>query len=162
MALVVKKWSASKTPDANGVYVRIEGRESGLLAWLLALIGIDAVTTVEIKENLVVFSQGSLEGKQHRIIPMASICSAGYGYVKPLKQAIALGAILAPFFGLGLIVGPVYYFLNKTLSVFVIENSGWVGGFNFKRSIIEGQNIGEQDAYAVIEIIRGLIERKTA
>jgi hypothetical protein len=75
---------------------------------------------------------------------------------------VALGLVLLPLFGLGLIVGPLYYFLNKTLTVGIIENSGWVGGFAFKRSVIEGQNITEDQAYKVIDIIRTLIEAKTA
>jgi hypothetical protein len=70
--------------------------------------------------------------------------------------------LLLPFFGLGLLIGPLYYFLNKTLTVGIVENSGWVGGFSFKRSVIEGQNISEEHANKVIGIIRDRIESITA
>ena len=40
--------------------------------------------------------------------------------------------------------------------------SSWIGGFAFKRSVIEGQNIDEQQAYELIDIICSLIEAKTA
>lgn len=162
MALVVKKWFASSTPDANGNHVAITGREEGLLSWFLSLIKIDPTTTVEIKSDLVVFTKGSFEGTEHRIIPINSVCSAYYGYKKPWKEAVAIGLALLPVFGIGLIVGPLYYFLNKTLTVGIVEVSGWSGGFSFKRSVIEGQNISEKDAEKVIQIIRSLIESKTA
>ncbi|MDQ7057438.1 MAG: hypothetical protein Q9N62_02920 [Ghiorsea sp.] len=77
-------------------------------------------------------------------------------------MALFLGAVLTPVFFIGLIVGPLYYILNKNLTVGVVEASGWVGSFSFKRSIIEGQNINEEEAYEVIDIIRNLIEAKTA
>ncbi len=162
MALVLKKWYAGNTVDLNGNYVHLVGREAGLFAWLLSIIGIDPTTEVEIKQNLIVFTAGSLSGRERRVIPVRSVSSAYYGYTKPWKEALFLTLLLAPFFGIGLILGPLYYFLNKKLVVGVVEGSGWVGGFAFKRSVIEGKNIQEKDAYNVIDIIRGLIEAKTA
>lgn len=161
MALVIKEWYASKTKDSNGNHVHLVGREGGLLSWLLSLIKIDPTTEVEIKENIIKFSSGSLAGQEKRIIPFKSITSAYYGYTKPWKEALVITILLSPIFFIGLIVGPVYYFLNKDLTVAVIEASGWVGSFSFKRSIIEGKNIDEEQAYEVIEIIRSLIEDKT-
>ena len=142
--------------------MHLVGRQAGLFAWFLSLVGIDPTTEVEIKDNLIVFTAGSLAGKQKRVIPMQSVCSAYYGYEKPWQLALALGVVLFPVFFLGLIVGPLYYFLNKELTVAVVENSSWIGGFSFKRSVIEGQNIDEDKAYEVIDIIRSLIEAKTA
>jgi hypothetical protein len=162
MALVIKKWHASRTANQEGNYVHLVGREAGLFAWILSHIGIDPTTEIEIKENLIIFTAGSLAGKQKRVIPMSSVCSAYYGYIKPWQVALALGVLLTPVFFLGLIVGPLYYFLNKELNVGVVENSSWTGGFAFKRSVIEGQNIDENKAYEVIDIIRSLIEAKTA
>jgi len=162
MALVIKRWHASRTANQDGNYVHLVGREAGLFAWILSVIGIDPTTEIEIKDKIIVFTAGSLSGKQKRVIPMQSVCSAYYGYVKPWQVALMLGLLLLPFFFLGLIVGPLYYFLNKELTVGVVENSSWTGGFAFKRSVIEGQNIDENKAYEVIDIIRELIEAKTA
>lgn len=162
MALVIKKWHASRTANQEGNYVHLIGREAGLFAWILSLIGIDPTTEIEVKENLIVFTTASLSGKQKRVIPMRSVCSAYYGYVKPWQMALALGLLLLPIFFLGLIAGPLYYFLNKELTVGVVENSSWTGNFSFKRSVIEGQNIDENKAYEIIDIIRSLIEAKTA
>jgi len=162
MALVIKQWSATQTKDENDNYVHIIGREGGILSWLLSLIKIDPTTAIEIKDNVVIFSQGSLEGTQKRVIPIASVCSAYYGYKKPWKEALVIGLILLPLFGIGLIAGPLYYFLNKTLTVGIVENSGWIGGFSFKRSVVEGKNITEVETDRVIEIIRWVIESRTA
>ncbi|MDO9094198.1 MAG: hypothetical protein Q7U99_16360 [Rubrivivax sp.] len=162
MALVLKQWKMAKTADAQGNYVHLVGREGGLLAWLLSLLGIDPTTEIEIKDKIVVFTVGSLAGREKRVIPINSVCSAYYGYEKPWKMALVIGAVLMPLFFVGLLAGPLYYFLNKQLSVGVVENSGWSGSFAFKRSVIEGQNIDENSAYEVIEVVRMLVERKTA
>lgn len=162
MSLVIKKWYSSNTKNENGDFVHLVGREGGLLSWLLSLFKIDPTSEVEIKENIIKFTSSSLAGQEKRIIPMQSITSAFYGYQKPWKMALFLTVVLTPFFLIGLIVGPLYYFLNKSLTVAVVESSGWVGSFSFKRSVIEGQNINEDEAYNVIETIRTIIEAKTA
>lgn len=161
MALVLKRWSASKTLDENGNYVHLIGREQGLIAWILSIMGIDPTTEVEIKEDVIIFTTASLAGRERRVIPLASISSAYYGYVKPWREAIAIGILLSPIF-IGLLIGPLYYIFNKTLTVGVVENSGWIGGFAFKRSVIEGKRIEENEAYDVIELIQKLIIDKTA
>jgi len=162
MALVIKKWYADDKADENGNYIHLMGREGGLLSWMLSKFKIDPSSEVEIKDNLIKFTTSSLAGQEKRVIPLNSITSAYYGYQKPWKMALVLTALLTPVFFIGLIVGPVYYFLNKHLTVGVVEASGWSGEFSFKRSVIEGQNINEEEAYKVIEIIRSLIEAKTA
>jgi hypothetical protein len=162
MSLVIKKWYAGDKANENGNYVHLMGREAGLLSWVLSLFKIDATNEVEIKDNLIKFTSSSLAGQEKRIIPLNSITSAYYGYEKPWKMALILTVLLMPLFFIGLIVGPLYYILNKNLTVAIIESSGWVGSFSFKRSVIEGQNINEEEAYKVIEIIRVLIEAKTA
>ena len=162
MSLVIKKWHASKSNvDEDGNYVHLIGREAGLLAWILSKLGIDPVSEVEIKKDLISFTISSLAGKETRIIPMRSVSCSYYAYEKPWKPALILGLVFLPFAFSGLLIGPLYYFLNKSLSVGVVEMSGWSGAFSFKRSIIEGQNIQEEEAYEVVNIIRSLIESKT-
>ena len=162
MSLVIKKWYAGNESNEDGDYVHLVGREAGLLSWALSLFKIDATSEVEIKDNLIKFTSSSLAGQEKRIIPMNSITSAYYAYEKPWKMALVLTLLLTPVFFIGLIVGPLYYFLNKNLTVAFVEASGWVGSFSFKRSVIEGQNINEDEAYRVIDIVRTLIEAKTA
>jgi hypothetical protein len=162
MSLVIKKWYAGDDANESGNFVHLVGREAGILSWLLSIFKIDPTSEIEIKDNLIKFTSASLAGQEKRIIPLNSITSAYYGYEKPWKMALVLTVLLIPVFFIGLIVGPLYYFLNKNLTVGVVEASGWVGTFSFKRSVIEGQNINEEEAYKVIEIIRSQIEAKTA
>ena len=168
MALVIKRWECGVEANEQGNFVHLIGREGGLVSWLLSLINIDPVSEVEVKENLIKFTTSSLAGKETRIIPIKSLTSAYYAYEKPWK--IAAGIMVVGLFlstvhiGLTLltiVLGAVYYFLNKNLSVAVVEASGWSGSFAFKRSVIEGQNIDEQSGYEVIDIIRQRIELKT-
>ncbi|EPJ45091.1 MAG: hypothetical protein OFPII_30110 [Osedax symbiont Rs1] len=161
MSLVIKKWYAGNDANEDGNFVHLVGREAGLISWLLSLFKIDPTNEIEIKDNILKFTSSSFAGQEKRIIPMKSITSAYYGYEKPWKMALILGVVFMPVFFIGLIIGPLYYILNKSLTVGVVESSGWVGSFSFKRSIIEGQNISEEEAYEVIEIIRKLIEAKT-
>ena len=49
----------------------------------------------------------------------------------------------------GLIVAGLYYFLKQEMSVGLIDESGHTSVISFKRSVIEGQKLGqEQAAYA--------------
>ena len=167
MALVIKQWECGREANEQGNYVHLVGREGGLISWLLSLIGIDPVSEVEVKEDLIKFTSSSLAGKEMRIIPVKSLTSAYYSYEKPWKIAVVIfivGFFLIPaniFLGLLVcIAGVVYYVLNKNLAVAVVEASGWSGAFAFKRSIIEGQNIDEEAGYEVIEVIRQRIEAK--
>jgi hypothetical protein len=160
MALVIKKWYASNTANEKGNHVHLVGRQAGLFAWILSALKLDPTTEIEIKNDLLVFTSSSLSGHTTRVIPMRSLTSAFYGYEKPWREALLITILLAPVL-IGLVIGPLYYFLNKTLAIGVIEASGWTGGFAFKRSVIEGQNIDEKQAQKVIEIVRDIIERKT-
>lgn len=178
MSLVIKSWFAKDTANENGNYVHIVGRASGLISWILSLLKIDAVSEVEVQDDLIKFTQSSLSGREIRIIPLKSITSAFYAYEKPWKKvatiiSLSLAFMLMGMFGLadgslvglgffGIVGGVIYYVLSKKLKVAVVDASGWTGSFAFKRSVIEGQNINEEQAYQVIEIIRTLIEKKTS
>ena len=159
MALVIKSWYAQATPDAEGNFVSIVGRQEGVLSWLLSVIGIDATTRLRIDASRIFFEAGSLAGFSQRVIPLENLSSAYFGFAKTWQTALVLGIVLAPIFLLGLIVGPLYYFLNKKLSLGVVEVSGLVSGIEFKRSVIEGQNINEDEAKRVIAIIQELLAR---
>ena len=154
---MIKSWSATETPGADGSYISIVGRQEGLVSWLLSLMGIDATTTLRIDRDTVYFEAGSLAGFQQRVIPLANLSSAYFGYTKPWQAAVLLGVMLMPLFFIGLIVGPLYYILNKKLSLGVIEVSGVMSGIEFKRSVIEGQNINEVESRRVIAIIQNLM-----
>lgn len=172
-ALVIKSWESGTKPiDDQNNFVNITGRESGLIAWVLSLVGIDPTTTILVGLDRIEFSSASLEGTASRLIPLKNVCSTYYGYHKPWKSAtsimVALMLIgasigLMPFiicFLFGVIISPIYYFLNKTLTLGFVEHSGIVNGIRFKRSVIENIEINQEQAKAVCIIIQRLIEFK--
>ena len=160
MALVIKSWKVNENP-VNGEYVRIVGRQPGLISWFLALMGIDAVTTFIVTEDKIQYEEGSWQGQTKVIVPLNVITRSYYGYVKPWKEALALGLVLSPVFGLGLIVGPLYYFLNKSMNVGFVEMSAWSAGISFKRSVIEGENIDENAAHKILILVQGLVDKQS-
>lgn len=158
--LVIRKWKATASPT-DGDFVLIEGRAAGVLSWFLTQVGVDTATRLRVSRDTVFFEQGSLAGFTQRVIPMARMSSAFFGYQKPWKEALVLGLLLFPFFGLGLIIGPLYYLFNKRTTIGVVESGGIVNGIAFSRSLIEGQDITEDEGRRVIEIIRNLMDRST-
>jgi len=160
-AYVIKEWKLSNTPlDARNTFINIVGRAPGLLSWILSHLGIDPTVTFKLTGDKVLFEVGSLEGSIHRVIPLRSISSTMYGYTKPWKEAVAIGVLIGiPTFGIGIILAIVYYFLNRRLSIFVVEVSGIVSGFEFKRSVIEGQEINEMEAARVATMIQAFVDR---
>lgn len=168
MAYVIKEWSVNQEANSNGKLVEIKGRESGLFAWILSLMKIDPTVGISIDENSFEFEEGSFSGTIRRTIPVNKISSVYYGYLKPWKSSIppiVIGLVLlVPTFGISLILilwGIIKYFLNKTLSIGIVEvGGGIVSGIEMKRSIIEGKKVDEKDAEEVATILYNLINSK--
>ena len=186
-ALVLKQWMAHEEPvDRDGNYIVISGRESGLIAWFLALVGVDPTTTIKVSLKRVEFRASSLSGTNNRMIPLQGLCSTYYGYHKPWKKALgtfallmwlvlSLGSALAQADAAGSAYGTfifgtlisagislAYYFLNRTLTFGFVENSGVISGIMFKRSVIENIDVNEQQARYVCELTQAIIERVQA
>jgi len=184
-ALVLKAWKVNNRPvDADDNYVLISGRRSGLVSWFLSLVGVDPTTTIKIGIKRIEFQESSLSGTNNRMIPLRGVCSTYFGYHKPWKQALAIFVFLmvlsislssmlmemgsagtgAAIFMvgtlIGLIVGFIYYFLNRTLTLGFVENSGVISGIRFKRSVIENIDVNETQACFVCELTQELIEQK--
>lgn len=184
-ALVIKAWKAESKPiDQHQNFVRITGREGGLIAWVLSLMRIDPVTTIKVGLDRIEFSSASLAGIESRLIPLQNICSSYYGYHKPWKQAVSIlvafvfigstiasaladgnpqGASATPLLAsvvAGLVAALLYYFLNRTLTLGFVETSGVISGIRFKRSVIENLDINQEQAKRVCIIVQRLIEAK--
>jgi len=181
-ALVIKEWKAGpKAIDGQNNFVRIAGREGGLISWLLSLMGIDPSTTILVGLDRVEFTSASLAGTESRLIPLEGVCSTYYGYYKPWKAAAVIIALFM-FFGMsmgsaaasqggaffaflfttlvGVAIALVYYFLNRKLTLGFVETSGVINGIRFKRSVIENVDINQDQAKIVCIIVQRLIEAK--
>ncbi len=164
-AFVIKSWSASDQPDADGNYVNIIGRAGGLVSWLLNLLDISPTVHMTVRADKIVFQKGSLEGSLHFLTPLENTCSMFYALKRPLKEAVILGIVLgaATFFTfgiLGIAIAILYYVLNKTLTIGFTDTGGRVSEIPFKRSVIEGQAIDEAEAARVCDIIQHLVDAR--
>ncbi len=147
------------------LYVKIKGRKSGIFAWFLTILGIDNTTTLEVYENRIEFTEGSLSGRVKEMIPLSSICNLGTGYLKPTLLLMLAGFFLLmalPTFGVSLIftvIFGIFYFLRKSMLLYAIPNSGNGPVILFKRSIIENVSLSEKDAYRIIDLISDLVDK---
>jgi hypothetical protein len=185
--LVLKSWYASNTPMADGSFICITGRRSGLMGWILALIGIDPVTTLKVSATRVEFHSASITGTAHRITPLTSVSSSYFGFHKPIGRAIAAGFLVFVIFAAftsaimsvamgapeaGAIVGLLggglvgvaaallYLYFNKTQTIGFIEVSGDICEIQFKPSVIEGVNVDEKQAKYAAELMQHLIQTR--
>ena len=177
--LVIKTWRASDSPDSAGHYIVILGRREGIISWLLALLRVDATTSITVSAVRIEFEEASLSGRTKRLIPLSSVCSTIYGYTKPWKKALLILVLvsMAVIFGsvavthdspgigsvlLGLLVGFglafLYYFLNRQFTLGFVEDSGVLSAIQFKRSVVENQDINEVQASYVSQVTQALIE----
>jgi len=184
-AYVIKSWRASNEPDVHNNYVTIIGRKEGVISWLLALVRIDPTVSITVSATRIEFSEASLSGSVRRLIPLPGVCSTLYGYYKPWRKTVAvfilvtsLAASLSSFLALArgnehfsfgglfvaLIVGfflaASHYFLNRTLTLGFVENSGVVSAIQFKRSVVENQDINEAQAGYVCQVVQALVEAR--
>jgi len=175
-ALVLKE----VTIDENGpLYVRIVGRKPGLIAWILNILQIDTTTIFEVYWNRILFEEGSLFGRIKQNIPMKKVCNLGTGYTKPflwfllsvffffsgfviliitsLNDKDGSPALCLIPFAIALLFLFCYIF-GKTMILYVFPSSGIGANVIFKRSLIEGVKISEEDAERVTNIITYLID----
>lgn len=182
--LVIKEWRASNQPDYEGSYIRILGRQQGIISWILALLRIDPTTSIKVSQNRLEFARVSLSGAEHRMIPVGNICSTYYGYHKPWKSALfvfllfgfvlnAPGIIGSAFSDdgisiLGYLIGILlailiaicHYFLRSEFVLGFVEHSGIVSMISFKRSVLENVDINEEQARYICEVTQYLIDSR--
>jgi hypothetical protein len=143
----IKNWYFNPQPKQGEPSVLINGRAPGLIGWLLSLVRIDPTVSLRIDGSKICFDQGSLSGFERVSTIAQNICSTEVGYKKPWKEAIVIGIVLGvPTLGIGCLIGLIYYFLNKRVSIGFTLNSGRSYSVDFKRSIIENKNIDENAA----------------
>lgn len=170
MALVVKSWKVTTLPAPGEPNVSIVARDSGLLSFVLSIVGIDATATLQVSQRHVFYEKGSLSGFERRFVPLEHVASTLYGRIKPWKKtgvfvalSIGLGGLLGGVFGVllaifGMALSLLYYFLNRTLTIGVSVVSGQQLELSFSRSVLEGQEVNEAAAEKVVRVIEHLIK----
>ncbi len=179
MALVLKSWEVDESPvDREGNFIKIKGRHGGLISFFLSLAGVDPTVTVKINSQRLEFSKASLAGGKTSFIPLPSLTSTHTGFHRPWQAALAIFMIslfLGPIVGrlaggfagflvtitvvlAGLVIGVIYYFLNREITLGFIEGSGIGYQIDFKRSVIENIDVNENRARQACDIVQDLIQ----
>jgi len=181
-ALVLKE--IPEINERGPVYVRIVGRKSGLVSWVLTKFGIDRTVTLTVYERRVEFTEQTLSGHRKRVYPATALSTFESLNLRPFLYLVlapflfvgmlSLGITAAknnPFssgileLGGGLLFGIVLaalfiflYFINKCMGFQATSHSG-VGFYIFiKRSLIENIPLDESDADRIAAIAAHLIE----
>ena len=183
MAWVVKSWEASPQPNANGEFVRITGRQEGIISWLMSLVGIDPTVSITVTKKNFRFESRTFWGHIRRTIPVSRISEIQDGFQRPWLAPIIFGLIglliflfMFPllfdgevlsafgcvflaiiFFGIAYLI----YRLNRYFVIGVFGFGGTLVGATFKPSFIEGQKIDADAAERVGVIIQALVDLKT-
>jgi len=188
--LVVKEWTVrEKTGTDTEPPIRIVGRQSGLMPWILTKFGIDPTFYFTVSNSKLEFVSSSIfRGREHRLIPLQNVSSTYYRYKLPFFECIiafcSSWVLMALFFSISslfeslitrFIIFSIGVLFCSALAVFVVklviryhriltiavaEISGIVSGFSIKKSVIEGIDIDDKKAKTVCDLIESLMDAK--
>jgi hypothetical protein len=174
-ALVLKRFHLDPSA-ANGEFIEIHGRKPGLVAFLLAMIGIDPTTVFKCSAERIEVKQASVFGAQAMTIPLAAVTGIVGGHTKPVQYLaiagvfflMALGALTQKSFVafivlavLGLLCG-VAYMIKKQMGLHVQNGGDRLYGLEFNRSMIEGVDVDIARVNETIRLINGLVLQATS
>jgi hypothetical protein len=164
-AVVLQKVTVAAEPKQSPPpSVDIIGRQAGLVAWFLTLIGFANTIRMTVSRTGLTLQISSLQqGQLSYWVPLSSVSVVTTGYVKPFFLLILTGmCVLAALFtaGISLFFAAVFilvYFLQKKLVIQISANSGDRYFIAVKRSVIEGVSLDEGQALEIVAIIRDLV-----
>ena len=173
-ALVLRDFQVNDHASEGAVII-IRGRVSGLVAWMLTIIGIDTETTLTVTTDRVSVQQASLSGRNVVQVPLATVASTQSAYYQPVWALLAAGYFVlvgvagAVFFTNsyesgskerfilgGLIWGIIFvvvYVLGRKIGVSVETAGGQKIGIAFKPSVIEGVSVDLDSALRVAAVM---------
>lgn len=157
MTLVIKNCVINEEAGDLEPIIEIQGREGGILLWFLTLLKITPTTYFKIYSNKIIISHSSFDGHTHSVMPMHKITQCYLAYSKPWKIALALCFAFVKFYGIGILIGLAYYYINKELQMVFIDKAGRKEVLAFKRSLIEGKSFAEDEAYEMYQAIEELL-----
>lgn len=167
--LVLRKFKVDES-SSDGVLVDIIGRPSGIIGWLLAIVGLYGESSFKVSGKQISFETSSRFGQLYQVVPLTNVSSTHCGYSKPIGLLIVgalfvVGGIVSGFSrqpGSGpavlvfLIIGGLFligYLLSKKIVLSLQSDGGMVLGLIFKRSVIENIPVDVQKALETIKLI---------
>ncbi|MDR0870473.1 MAG: hypothetical protein LBN39_06735 [Planctomycetaceae bacterium] len=181
---VIKEWRVSRQPDTEGNFVKIVGRQEGLISFIATLFGIDPTITMKADSKNFSLISRTFFGFTTRHIPLKQVSETQCGFRYPWLGPIILcllglfslfGSLYASANGGGVAVGFIFFLVGIAFIVagvfiyiynrFLLVGVGTTGGTGlafaqFRPSFIEGQRIDMQAAEQVGELIRLLVDTK--
>lgn len=175
--MVVAKLSF--TPESNhGELLRMQGRPSGFVGWLLTSLGLTDETVFRADEGGVTLAGSSLHGKSTSFVPYRAVSSVRAGYQQPVF-VVVFGALL----GLAALVSVVddlrsntltmttglliagafacwfWYQTQRNLYIVVETHGGNLVGVSFKPSVIEGVGLDIQRACQIMAAMEAKVRQ---
>ena len=169
--LVLRRFAVSDDPQQETL-VWITGRKSGLMGWILTVLGLSAETTLRVTRKEMLFRDTSLSGSSDSLLSLkGGIASVHCENRKPIAYlfvavcfalsgiVVAFTATFAGAIGSLLLSGVMFvlYHFNKSVSIRVQSKGGAVFGMRFKPSLIENVSVDQERVRRTIELINARI-----
>lgn len=174
MALVLKKFHIGPSLDQNGPVVEIQGRQPGIIGFILSILNLDDTTSLICYSDRIEYKSSSFWGEQALTIPAAAVTGIIGGFKKPLGYLIA--AIFV--FIIGLVIGNgmneassvvillalfisailvLLYYLKKEMNMGVQNGGDKIYSISFNRSVIENIDVDIDKVKLAISMINQVV-----
>ena len=178
MAQVLKNFQLNPESDT---YITIETRESGIINFILNLVGLDPSYHMKCNNDSVDYESSSLSGSVKQILPLSAITEVTTGIHKPIKFLFAAAFFLlltmicivvsiaqsgSGLHGTGFttlavialvatVICIVRYVLNKTI-LFAVKNGGdgYAAAILCLPAVIAGERIDSEKFIAAVNLLR--------
>lgn len=134
------------TPENPAELLRVEGRATGFVSWVLTMFGLDPVTTFRMDKHGVMLQGASVSGRYKQEIPLPKIEATMTAYSKSITALALAGLVVI----LGLIRGGwssvvmtlliagvyILFFLFSRRLVLSVAAGGRSIGIGFKRGVL--------------------------
>jgi hypothetical protein len=157
-------------PDAE-TQVVIEGRETGLMQWLLVQFKLGNKYRIHVRKKYISYSADSASGEELIFTPLQKISSTSCGYRRPIWLLITaaivfiVGFIIACVSSFGIIllfilisaILAVIYYFGKSFFISINTEGSVKLKLSFKRSLIENTSVNIEKVKEAIQRINALL-----
>lgn len=162
--MALRKLEVNTDPSAEDV-IFIEGRKTGLWAWLLVQLKLGNTYQLQVRKDDIRYLAESMSGKSLSLVPLQRVASTSCGYEKPVWWLI-LGIIfavssLSPLVFVTLPVAAlcfIAYVYQQNFFIHIETVGSASFGFSFKRSFIENTPIDIERIEAAIGMINDMVK----
>ncbi|MCH1537072.1 MAG: hypothetical protein L7S48_01500, partial [Candidatus Poseidonia sp.] len=172
--LVLRRFQIDET-GTSGANVWIEARQSGIINFLLTIVGLDPNSSLKVTRGSISFRNSSVFGSSQVSTPLANIGAFVGGYKKPFLALVSAvlffltgfaslaaagddgGIMIFFFFAFLSLVCLIYYYLRKTMFMGFETSGGGTYGFAFQASVLEGVGVDIKRVESTIAYVNSLI-----